>query len=74
MKKALSKSHYGLENIKSRILEYVALKKRNPDIKSPIICLVGSPGVGKTSISIAIAKALNREFYKLSVGGLNDVT
>lgn len=74
VKKALSKSHYGLENIKSRILEYVALKKRNPDIKSPIICLVGSPGVGKTSISIAIAKALNREFYKLSVGGLNDVT
>ncbi len=74
VKKALTKSHYGLEKVKNRILEYVALKRRNPNIKSPILCLVGAPGVGKTSISIAIAKALNREFYKLSVGGLNDVT
>ena len=74
VRKALTKSHYGLENVKSRILEYVALKRRNPNIKSPILCLVGAPGVGKTSISIAIASALNREFYKLSVGGLNDVT
>lgn len=74
VKKSLTKSHYGLQNVKNRILEYVALKRRNPNIKSPILCLVGAPGVGKTSISIAIAKALNREFYKLSVGGLNDVT
>ena len=74
VKKALTKSHYGLQDVKNRILEYVALKRRNPNIKSPILCLVGAPGVGKTSISIAIAKALNREFYKLSVGGLNDVT
>ena len=70
----MTKSHYGLQDVKNRILEYVALKRRNPNIKSPILCLVGAPGVGKTSISIAIAKALNREFYKLSVGGLNDVT
>ena len=74
VKKALTKSHYGLQDVKNRILEYVALKRRNLNIKSPILCLVGAPGVGKTSISIAIAKALNREFYKLSVGGLNDVT
>ena len=74
VKKALTKSHYGLQDVKNRILEYVALKRRNPNIKNPILCLVGAPGVGKTSISIAIAKALNREFYKLSVGGLNDVT
>jgi len=73
VKKSLNKSHYGLEEVKVRILEYVALKKRNPDIKSPIICLVGPPGVGKTSISMAIAHALNRKFYKFSVGGLNDV-
>ena len=74
VKKALTKSHYGLQDVKNRILEYVALKRRNPNIKSPILCLVGALGVGKTSISIAIDKALNREFYKLSVGGLNDVT
>lgn len=74
IKKNLSKSHYGLKNIKDRILEYASLKKRNPHLKNPIICLVGAPGVGKTSISIAIAKALNREFYKLSVGGLSDTS
>ncbi|MDD5835826.1 MAG: endopeptidase La [bacterium] len=73
VKKSLAKSHYGLEAIKNRILEYVAVKRRNPKVKNPVLCLVGAPGVGKTSISIAIAKALNREFYKLSVGGLNDV-
>ncbi len=74
IKKSLSKTHYGLNKVKERILEYAALKKRNPHLKNPIICLVGAPGVGKTSISIAIAKSLNREFYKLSVGGLNDVS
>ena len=74
IKKSLTKSHYGLNNIKDRIIEYAALKKRNPYLKNPVICLVGAPGVGKTSISIAIAKALNREFYKLSVGGLSDTS
>ncbi len=72
IKKGLDTTHYGLDKIKQRILEYVAVHKRNPDIKSPIICLVGPPGVGKTSLAISIAKALKREFYKISVGGLSD--
>ena len=72
IKKKLDENHYGLEEIKTRILEYVALKNNNSEIKSPIICLVGPPGVGKTSIARQIAYALNRKFYKISVGGLND--
>lgn len=72
IRKKLDEKHYGLEEIKSRILEYVALKNNNPNLKSPIICLVGPPGVGKTSIAKNIAYALNRKFYKISVGGLND--
>ena len=72
--KELNESHYGLENIKTRIAEYVAVKNINKNISSPIICLVGPPGVGKTSIAMAIAKSLNRKFYKISVGGLNDST
>lgn len=68
----LDKTHYGLEKAKERIIEYIAIKKRNPDIKSPIICLAGPPGVGKTTFAINVAKSLNREFYKISVGGLND--
>lgn len=72
IKRKLDEHHYGLEEIKNRILEYVALKNNNKDIKSPIICLVGPPGVGKSSIAKQIAFALNRKFYKISVGGLND--
>ena len=72
IKKKLDERHYGLDAIKTRILEYVALKNNNQDITSPIICLVGPPGVGKTTIAKEIASALNRKFYKISVGGLND--
>lgn len=72
VKKNLDKTHYGLENIKKRILEFVSIKKINKDVSSPILCLVGPPGVGKTTLGISISKALNREFYKISVGGLND--
>lgn len=72
IKSKLDARHYGLEEVKERILEYVALKNNNKDIKSPIICLVGPPGVGKSSIAKNIALALNRKFYKISVGGLND--
>ena len=72
VKKNLDKTHYGLDKVKDRIIEYLTLKKRNPEINSPILCLVGSPGTGKTSIAVSIADALNREFYKISVGGLSD--
>ena len=73
IKKSLDQIHFGLEKPKQRILEYIAIKKRNPDIKSPVICLAGPPGVGKTTFAINVAKSLNREFYKISVGGLNDI-
>ncbi len=72
IKDTLDSTHFGLEKAKNRIVEYIAVKLRNKSLKSPIICLVGPPGVGKTSLAIAIAKSLNKEFYKISVGGLND--
>lgn len=71
---SLNKSHYGLTKVKERILDYVSIKNINPDIPAPVICLVGPPGVGKTTISKSIAKSLGREFAKISVGGLNDGT
>lgn len=68
----LNEKHYGLSKVKQRIIEYLAVKLASSDINSPIICLVGPPGVGKTSLSRSIAEALDRKFVKISVGGLND--
>ena len=72
IEKSLNDTHFGLDKVKSRILEYISVKQLTNSIKSPIICLVGPPGVGKTSFAISIAKALNRRFVKISVGGVND--
>lgn len=72
IRKELDKTHYGLEDVKNRIIEYAVLKKNNPDLENPIICLVGAPGIGKTSIARTIAAALKRKFTKISLGGLND--
>lgn len=69
---SLDKTHYGVSSIKERIEEYAALKELNNDITSPILCFVGPPGVGKTTLAMSISKALKREFFKISVGGLND--
>ena len=68
----LNSTHFGLDEVKDRIIEYLAVKKNNPDINSPIICLVGPPGVGKTSLSKAIAQSINRKFIKISVAGITD--
>ena len=74
IRKALDASHYGLEEVKQRIIEFIAIKKQSSKLSSPIICLVGPPGTGKTTLGASIANALNREFLKISVGGLNDST
>ena len=72
IKDSLNKSHYALDEVKLRIIEYLAVKKHSSSVDTPIICLVGPPGVGKTTLAYSIAKSIGRKFVKISVGGVDD--
>ena len=71
-KRILDKHHYGLERIKDRLLEFLAVRIRNPEHKGSILCLAGPPGTGKTSIALSVAEALGRKLHRVSLGGMRD--